>query len=264
MGSDHSVPPWLRAFQDDYRVLDLDSRSEDETSRHVRCIEDALAMRPGADVLDIACATGRHAVALATKGHHVTGIDLNEDYLELADERAAAAGTHVDWVPQDMRELERLGPERFDAAVIMYSSFGYFAGYEDNLRVLQGVRQVLRPDGRLLLDIINRDWFLRNYYPSDYVTQDGVFVTRDFQTDGDQTYLHENVFEPLESRLSWSVRNTRDPEPVFTVDYRMYSVHEIAGIIAAAGLRLERTIGGYDGHPFSMLSPRILCVAARP
>lgn len=77
-------------------------------------------------MLDIACATGRHAVQLAQCGYRVTGLDLNKNYLALAENRAAEAGTAIETVAEDMRELPRLGRTRFDAAVIMYSSFGYF------------------------------------------------------------------------------------------------------------------------------------------
>src|SRR6185437_10820300 len=126
--------PWLAPFGDAYRILDLDSRPEDEARLQSGCIEAALDLRRGDEVLDIACATGRHAVELAKRGYRVTGLDLNKNYLAVAEKRAAQAGTTIETVSQDMRELPRLGLARFDAAVIMYSSFGYFPDHADNLR----------------------------------------------------------------------------------------------------------------------------------
>ena len=42
-------------------------------------------LKPGAKVLDIGCGTGKPvALFLAEKGHHVTGIDLSEKMIELA------------------------------------------------------------------------------------------------------------------------------------------------------------------------------------
>lgn len=197
-------------------------------------------------MLDIACATGRHAVQLAQCGYRVTGLDLNKNYLALAENRAAEAGTAIETVAEDMRELPRLGRARFDAAVIMYSSFGYFPDHADNLRVIKGVAHVLKPGGRFLLDVINRDWFVRNYWPSDYALGEGCFVTRDFQEANGQVLLHENVFRPFASTLSWSVSSapaTASPGPgytgtgtSFTLTYRMYSVHEVTAMIDAAGL----------------------------
>lgn len=263
MQSDDEIPSWLRPFGDDYRVLDLDSRPADEAVRQVRCIEQALDLRPGKTVLDIACATGRHSLLLARNGCQVTGLDINSDYLAQAETRAAAAGVKIRTVAGDMRLLPRLFPEKFDAAFIMYSSFGYFPAHDDNVEVVKGVREVLEPGGRFLLDVINRDWFIRNYRPSDYVLHEDQFITRDFQVTDQQVLLHENVFRPAQSIMSWSVLTTTSPDPLFTVTYRMYSVHEIIDIIGQSGLRVDRIMGGYDAEPFSLLSRRIICVAIR-
>jgi SAM-dependent methyltransferase len=261
--SGDELPPWLRPFGDDYRVLDLDSRPAEEAAGQVRCIEQELKLLGGEAVLDIACATGRHAVLLARNGYRVTALDLNSGYLTLAEARAAAAGVRIETVPGDMRQLPQLFTRSFDAAVIMYSSFGYFPDHSDNVSVIRGVREILRPGGRFLLDVINRDWFIRNYRPSDYVRDGDQFITRDFQVMDQRVLLHENVFRPDESIMSWSVLTEESPEPLFTVTYRMYSVHEIIGIMEESGLRIDRIVGGYDGTPFSLFSERILCVAVR-
>lgn len=271
MDHPHGGQPWLAPFGTAYRILDLDSRPEEEALLQAGCIEAALDLRRGDEVLDIACATGRHAVQLAKRGYRVTGLDLNKDYLAQAENRAVQARTAIETVAEDMRELPRLGQARFDAAVIMYSSFGYFPDHADNLRVIEGVAHVLKPGGRFLLDVINRDWFVRNYWPSDYAPGDDYFVTRDFQETNGQVLLHENVFRPLASTLSWSVSSApaaADAECTetgisFTLTYRMYSVHEVAAMIDAAGLRLTAVFGDYERSPFALTSPRILCAAAR-
>jgi SAM-dependent methyltransferase len=262
MAPGEKAPPWLRPFGDDYRLIDLDSRPAAEAAGQVRCLERALDLHPGDAVLDIACATGRHSVLLAKHGYRVTGLDMNKDYLGVAEARAAAAGAPIRTVPGDMRLLSQLFTADFDAAFIMYSSFGYFPVHSDNVKVIAGVRDALKPGGRFLLDVINRDWFVRNYRSSDYVQPGDCFITRDFQVTGEQVLLHENVFRPAESVMSWSVL-TADSDPLFTVTYRMYSVHEIMAIMAEAGLRVSHVLGGYDAEPFSLLSERILCVATR-
>jgi hypothetical protein len=98
-------------------------------------------------------------------------------------------------------------------------------------------------------------------------------VTRDFQEANGQVLLHENVFRPFASTLSWSVSSapaTASPGPgntgtgtSFTLTYRMYSVHEVAAMIDAAGLSVTAVFGDYERNPFALTSPRIFCAAAR-
>ena len=60
----------------------------------------------------------------------------------------------------DQRDIGTLaGP--FDAAVIMWQSFGFFDSVTDDL-VLAAIREVLRPGGRLVLDLFHRTFFERN------------------------------------------------------------------------------------------------------
>src|SRR5690606_20922826 len=44
------------------------------------------------DILDMPCGVGRHSIALARRGHRVTGVDRTESYLDRARRHAAAAG----------------------------------------------------------------------------------------------------------------------------------------------------------------------------
>lgn len=103
-------------------------------------------------VLDVACGTGRHARPLAAAGYQVTGIDRSEAALDRARE-GAPPGTR--FVCMDMEALDGLGGT-FDAVLCLWQSFGYGSS-EDNRRVLQGMSRRLRPGGRLLLDVYNRD-----------------------------------------------------------------------------------------------------------
>ena len=51
----------------------------------------------GAELLDVPCGHGRIANRLAARGMRVTGLDLTVGFLELARERAAAAGVEVEY-----------------------------------------------------------------------------------------------------------------------------------------------------------------------
>ncbi|HWH96540.1 MAG TPA: methyltransferase domain-containing protein [Baekduia sp.] len=98
----------------------------------------------GRDVLDVATGTGNFALRLAAAGGRVTGLDLVEDLLDVARERAAASGLLVDWVTGDAEALP-FADASFDVAT---SIFGIQFAPRHQVAADELVR-VLRPGGTL-------------------------------------------------------------------------------------------------------------------
>jgi SAM-dependent methyltransferase len=96
----------------------------------------------GGRCLDIGCGTGLHLPALLDLGWAVTGIDVSEDQLRVARERA---GVGVDLVQADATELP-FGDGTFDAAL---SAFTH-TDVDDFEGLLREAARVLRPGGRLV------------------------------------------------------------------------------------------------------------------
>ena len=94
-------------------------------------------------ILDVPCGAGRHLRALSKLGYDVLGVDNDP-----AVSPAALC---------DLRELDSL-PGGFDAVINMWASFGYFDA-DENERVLGSFARRLRPGGRLVLDVFNREFF---------------------------------------------------------------------------------------------------------
>jgi SAM-dependent methyltransferase len=122
-----------------------------------------LDLRPGLSVLDLACGHGELANRLAARGCRVTGLDSSAVFLDRARADAAAAGVSVEYVAGDMRQIPWTG--RFDRVINWSTAFGYF-GDSTNRAVLEGIAGVLRPGGRLAMDLDNLTTFLASYCPS--------------------------------------------------------------------------------------------------
>ena len=148
--------PWYKSFfTSDYPELYGFHLRTKQTKRQIRFVRKALDLQAGETVLDL-CGQGRHSIALAKKGLNVIGLDLNRDYLAWAERAAAEAGVEIETIEADMREIPF--SERFDAVISMFSSFGYLESDDEDLRVLEAIRQALKPAGRLLLDLPNQEW----------------------------------------------------------------------------------------------------------
>ena len=101
--------------------------------------------------LDIACGEGSLAVAMAGRGIKVTGIDQSPQMIELARERAKAAGVRVDFQLEDMRSLPF--KETFDIVTCFFDSLNYLLAVKDLHEAFQGAYRALRPGGLYLFDM---------------------------------------------------------------------------------------------------------------
>ena len=59
-------------------------------------------------LLDLACGTGEISVELAKQGFDVSGVDLSDEMLAVANEKAANLGLSIPFFQQNMAELEGL------------------------------------------------------------------------------------------------------------------------------------------------------------
>ncbi len=102
-------------------------------------------VKPG-KALDVAMGQGRNAIYLAAKGWDVTGFDVAEEGLKLAEENAARAGTRITTVKARFEEFD-YGKERWDLIYFIYTD----APIVDPKYVAR-IQEALKPGGLLLID----------------------------------------------------------------------------------------------------------------
>jgi 2-polyprenyl-3-methyl-5-hydroxy-6-metoxy-1,4-benzoquinol methylase len=213
-------------------LLDL-SLAEDDAS----FVDRALALATGARVLDLGCGFGRHAIALARSGYHLTGVDLSEPMLKLARELATSTQVAIEWQRRDMRDLRGLGP--FDACICLYTAFGFFADDENRL-VLEQVRDVLRPGGAFMLDVSNplalmRGWPQRTWHEG----RDGTKLeATEYDALSGRAIARRTLFRPDGTRVDL-------PE----TSVRMYPPHELASLLRNSGFEIDQVYGGLRNEP---------------
>jgi SAM-dependent methyltransferase len=114
--------------------------------------------RPPGRLLDLGCGTGRLLLHLARKRYDVVGVDLSEEMLSVASQKARAAGLSVGLVRASIVDLDGIADESFDHAACLFSTLGMVRGEEARRRVMENTYRVLRPGGRFVLHVHNR-WF---------------------------------------------------------------------------------------------------------
>ncbi|MCA9878832.1 MAG: class I SAM-dependent methyltransferase [Thermomicrobiales bacterium] len=107
----------------------------------------ALALRPGAQVLDAGCGSGQFALALAARGVRVIGVDLSPEMIRLAENSANRenAPSPVRWAVGSVDALHLA-----DASVDAVHARMVLPFVPDVPAALREFRRILRPGGRLL------------------------------------------------------------------------------------------------------------------
>jgi SAM-dependent methyltransferase len=232
---------------DDYLYFYGDTLSDEITDREVELLVKILDLDHPLKILDLACGHGRHANRLAALGHQVTGLDLTAGFLEIARRDAQQRGVQVDYRQGDMRFLD-LGAE-FDLILILFTAFGYFED-DENLAVLQNIARALRPHGRFVLDIQNRDGFMKVMLPYIVTEKEGNLMI-------DRTSFDVQTGRLYNRRIV--VRDgVRRDKPFYV---RLYSLTEIRDLLHQAGLEIEQVLGSWDGQPISLDSRRMIIIA---
>lgn len=251
---------WWRDFFDaTYRDLWAARTTPERTALDVDGIEAVLVQHGApspARIVDLGCGDGRIAVALAVRGHHVTGLDTSASMLAAARDRCAQFGAAVDLVEADVRTTHQR-VTGVDVAVSWYSSFGYFDDTADDVAALESARAALAPGGLLLLDLQHRDRVAAIHAESS--------PQRLYEERSDGIVLRELWFDPVRGRAGEHVRHLRAGGTAESREFslRVYSATEIVALCAAAGLTTEAVYGGPGPTSFGV-STRLLVVARRP
>lgn len=107
-------------------------------------------------LVDLGCGTGNLSIPLAAEGIMVTGIDLSEDMLAVAEQKhseqpSQLRGGGIRWIQQDIREWE-LG-EEVDVAISCCDSLNYLLEEEDIVDAFRQTWAGLKPGGLFLFDV---------------------------------------------------------------------------------------------------------------
>ena len=229
---------WFKDLYDDFRMKrTFGSVSDERTKQDVDFIIDVLNLPKGGKMLDLFCGLGRHSIELAERGYNAVGIEYNSEYLKLARAKAQKKGVVIEFIHGDVRHVE-FGVD-YDAAIIMYQSFGYFTDEEDKM-VLHKIYNALKQNGRFLIEILSKDWILNNFVENEVTEVNGIKI--------DET----RAFDAPTSRVNFTI-NRHLEEGVVTKkgSWRLYSSSEITSISDNIGFKYIAGYNDLDKNPLT-------------
>jgi len=211
----------------------------------------AISRFQGKDILDLCCGPARHATILAQCGYRVTGVDRSQFLLSKAQERALAEGVELELVHDDMLSFQR--PESYDLVLNLFTSFGYFADKNDDVRVLKNIHNSLRKGGTLLIDVVAKE----------VVAKSLRSTTSEIQTDG--TLLvqrHEIKDNWTRIRNEWILIRDGTTKH-YHFEHTIYSGQELKDRLREAGFASVELFGDLEGSLFGANAKRLVAVARK-
>ena len=211
----------------------------------------------GRKVLDLACGTGEMTVELAQHGFEVTGVDLSDEMLLVANEKAVKLGLSIPLFQQNMAELEGLG--QFDCVTIFCDSLNYLRDEEDIIKTFSQVHEHLKDGGLFLFDI-------HSIYKMEEIFRDNTFAVN-----GEEVSYIWDCFpgeEPysVEHDLSFFVRDDESGlyDRFDELHYqRTYPVEQYKKWLEQAGFTVSEIMADLEEAPLAKETERILFVASK-
>jgi len=211
----------------------------------------------GRKVLDLACGTGEMTVELAQHGFEVTGVDLSDEMLLVANEKAVKLGLSIPLFQQNMAELEGLG--QFDCVTIFCDSLNYLRDEEDIVKTFSRVHEHLKDGGLFMFDI-------HSLYKMEEVFSDHTFAVN-----GEEVSYIWDCFpgeEPysVEHDLSFFVRDEESGlyDRFDELHYqRTYPVEQYKKWLEQAGFTFSEILADLEEAPLVTETERILFVASK-
>ncbi len=137
------------------------------------------------DVLEFGSGTGNITTRLAKKGYDMTAVDISEDMLTIADEKAQNEGLDITFYLGDMSNFSIA--KRYDAVISACDTVNYLEDLDKIASFLEASYEVLNPGGILLFDINTETKFKKAIGDNTFVYNlDDVYCVWESQNKEDQ------------------------------------------------------------------------------
>ncbi len=239
---------------------------EERLQSELPFIEQQLLAANAHRVLDAACGSGMHTIALAKRGYEVVGTDLSEEMIARARANAAEAGSDVRFRVAGFGELAQsldVQENGFDALLCLGNSLPHVLTSEDLATTLADFISCLRPGGLLLIQNRNFDMVLadRKRWMGPRPHREG---------NNEWLFLRFYDFEPRE-RLRFNLVTLQREgdgdwsQHVISTELWALRQAKVVSALTEAGYETITCYGDTSGAPFDAdSSPNLLVTARRP
>lgn len=136
--------------------VDPASRNRKFMERSIEWISGKFRIGPGTRILDLGCGPGLYAIEFARRGAKVTGIDVSQNSIDYAVERAEDEGLAIEYLNADYTACTFRG--KYDLVTFIYDDYCVL-NRDKRKKILRKIRSALDDKGHFVLDILTDSHF---------------------------------------------------------------------------------------------------------
>lgn len=239
-------------FWKNYGPIMFDSAHWAEAPGVAAAIQKIAGLKKGARILDAGCGPGRISVELAALGLDVTGVDIIQAELDAAAETAADEGVDISLVNADLRTYTT--DQKFDAAINVYTSFGYCDTMEEDVQILKHICDAIKDGGWFIMEMTSREIAVQYFTPGEWFERAGKTVLTEFTVEG--------AWEGLRSR--WILIDNKTGGRIeHEFVQRLYSAIELKRLLLGIGFKTAEIYGDFEFSPYNENAKTMVIVARK-
>jgi 2-polyprenyl-3-methyl-5-hydroxy-6-metoxy-1,4-benzoquinol methylase len=241
---------WFEEWFNSKEYLDVyQHRNESDAKKLFVLISSHIHIPLKGTVLDLACGPGRHSILFARNGYNVTGVDLSDNLLRVAELAAKKEKLVIQFIKADLRSIQL--NEKFDLVVNLFTSFGFFENDKDNFSIFKTASHLLKPGGYFVFDFLNSS-----------------FIENNLVRESSEGKQHEKIIQKRRIEGNRVIKDIiihhNGTVKTFYESVKLYRWEELHKAIRENGLAIKKTFGDFTGHDFvEATSPRIIIIAQK-
>lgn len=206
-------------------------------------------------VLDVACGTGTYSIALQKEDITLCGVDLDENMIALAENKAKEAGVKPDFVVSSMLNLDLVSEGNLRRIFIIGNSLVHLKSRDEVRTFLKLCHELLEDGGDVIVKILNYDRILDekiHTLPTLEVPLKGIIFERTYNFDEDSDMIE------FSSKLQ--AQGNTEEASVYLLPMRESALLQD---LTVTGFKEIEIYGSFKKEPFTSESPTLVIKAKK-
>lgn len=229
-------------FNTSYYHILYSHRNYSEAQEFMKNLVTFLELGKDDLLLDLGCGKGRHSIYLNSLGFNVVGADLSKNSI---NEAKQFENERLKFIEHDMRNSFN---SKYNAILNLFTSFGFFEDDNDDISILQNIKNGLKDNGIAIIDFMNVKKVISELVSEEIQTIDGItfqinryiknnFIVKEINFDADGK--HHTYFEKV----------------------KILDLPKIKSFLNSVDFKIKHTFGNYQLENFNEItSDRLILV----